>query len=234
MSTPASTITAADAAALPATPRARDGSLSLFGAFLQFYRFASPRLLSAAFAVALTARIAWGHWSVWDAVVAAAFLAWEPLQEWLIHVHLLHWRPRTVLGFHVDPYLARKHRRHHQNPFDVPTLFIPISTSLLSLAAHTAIWSTVLPEFGLFLTSMATMLGIGLCYEWTHYLIHTPYRPCSRLYRNLWQHHRLHHFKNERYWMGVTSDLADRVLGTKPEPKSVEVSATARNLLGGC
>ncbi len=41
-------------------------------------------------------------------------------------------------------------------------------------------------------------------YEWTHFLIHTAYRPSSRFYRAAWRSHRLHHFKNERFWHGVT------------------------------
>ena len=42
--------------------------------------------------------------------------------------------------------------------------------------------------------------------------------------------HRLHHFRNERYWFGVTMHLADHVLSTYPGKLDVELSPTARTL----
>ena len=65
-------------------------------------------------------------------------------------------------------------------------------------------------------------------YEWTHFLIHTAYRPRSRDYRSVWRNHRLHHFKNERFWHGITQNLSDRVLGTLPDHRDVPKSKTAR------
>ena len=59
------------------------------------------------------------------------------------------------------------------------------------------------------------MLG----YEWTHYLVHSDYRPRSRWYRSVWRNHRLHHYKNEHYWFTVTTaGTADRLFGTYPDP----------------
>jgi hypothetical protein len=40
----------------------------------------------------------------------------------------------------------------------------------------------------------------------------------------------LHHFKHEGYWMGVSSNLGDRLLGTNPDQRSVPKSPTARSL----
>ncbi|MSP91035.1 MAG: fatty acid hydroxylase family protein [Myxococcales bacterium] len=199
---------------------------------VQFFRYGSPRTLTLGLLLAVGARLSVGEWTWWDALIVFGFLTFEPLQEWLIHVHVLHWRPRRVLGVHIDPYLARKHRAHHRNPWTVPTLFIPLRTLALSFAANVALWSLVAPTWPLFLTALTMLLVIGFGYEWTHYLIHTPYRPRTRLFKLLFQHHRLHHFKNEHYWMGVTSDLGDRLLGTRPDARTVELSPTARDLLG--
>ena len=69
-----------------------------------------------------------------------------------------------------------------------------------------------------------------MLYEWTHFLIHSPYRPQSAAYRYVWRAHRLHHFKNENYWFGVTVHLADHVLGTFPEKSAVPTSPTCRTL----
>jgi sterol desaturase/sphingolipid hydroxylase (fatty acid hydroxylase superfamily) len=67
-------------------------------------------------------------------------------------------------------------------------------------------------------------------YEWCHFLIHTPYRPRGRYYRAIWRGHRLHHYKNEHYWFGVTSTLGDQLLGTAPDQADVPKSGTARTL----
>jgi hypothetical protein len=77
--------------------------------------------------------------------------------------------------------------------------------------------------------------GIAGCcmvfiYEWTHFLIHTAYRPRSAAYMRIWRNHRLHHFKNEHFWHGITNNLSDRVLGTNPDQRDVPKSETARTL----
>lgn len=40
----------------------------------------------------------------------------------------------------------------------------------------------------------------------------------------------LHHFRNERYWFGITTHLADHVLGTFPAKEAVPVSSTCGTL----
>jgi sterol desaturase/sphingolipid hydroxylase (fatty acid hydroxylase superfamily) len=74
--------------------------------------------------------------------------------------------------------------------------------------------------------------AILAAYEWTHFLIHTPYRPKRRYYKAIWRNHRLHHYKNEHYWFGVTSIVGDRVIGTQPDQRAVPRSDTARYLHG--
>ena len=66
--------------------------------------------------------------------------------------------------------------------------------------------------------------------QWSHFLIHTPYVPRTRWYRTVWRNHRLHHFKHEGYWMGVSSNLGDRLLRTNPDQRSIPKSPTARTL----
>jgi hypothetical protein len=80
------------------------------------------------------------------------------------------------------------------------------------------------------LSALLTAYAMLFVYEWTHFLIHSTYRPRHRIYRYVWRAHRNHHFRNEHYWFGVTMHLADHVLGTFPERSAVEVSATVRTL----
>ena len=79
-------------------------------------------------------------------------------------------------------------------------------------------------------TALATMTTFLFGYEWTHFLIHSPYVPRSRIFRAVWRAHILHHYKNEKYWFGVTNPIADHVLRTFPAKASVPSSPTARTL----
>ena len=68
-------------------------------------------------------------------------------------------------------------------------------------------------------------------YEWVHLMVHTRVKLRTPYYKRLATNHRLHHYRNEHYWLGVTSNLGDRVLGTYPASKSdVPLSDTARTL----
>lgn len=107
-------------------------------------------------------------------------------------------------------------------------------TLVLATAATVAIGLLAFPRLGLGLTFMTVQGALGSVYEWTHHLVHTDYRPRTRLYRAIRRNHRLHHFKNEHYWFTVTtSGTADRLLGTYPELAEVPTSPTARSLHGG-
>ena len=86
------------------------------------------------------------------------------------------------------------------------------------------------PSLRLALTGLATSYATLLSYEWAHFLIHSTYKPRHWYYRYIWRAHRLHHYRNERYWFGVTINLADHVFRTFPDKEAVEPSPTARTL----
>ena len=86
------------------------------------------------------------------------------------------------------------------------------------------------PRLAYATTAVLSSYVILATYEWTHFLIHAPYKPRGRYFKTIWRNHRLHHFKNERYWFGVTSTIGDRVIGTHPDQSAVPKSATARSL----
>ena len=209
----------------------RRRSLSLREAADEFVRHPSPWMLAAAFAGAVSARLLVGDWRASDAWVPAIMLGTFPVYEWLVHVVVLHWRPRRIGPVTVDSLLARKHRAHHADPRDLPLIFIPWQTLIPVIAGTYAIGLLAFDRYGLGLTFVVVASGVGVVYEWTHYLIHTDYRPRSRTYRAVWNNHRMHHYKNEHYWFTVTtSGTADRLLGTYPDSSSVPTSRTARSL----
>ncbi len=205
--------------------------VTLVDAFREFWRHPSPWLLSGAFLISVVARIAVGDWRWSDAVLPLAVLAVFPFVEWIIHVFVLHWRPRRVAGVMVDSVLARKHREHHADPRIVPLIFIPLQSLAGAFGAAAVTAFVLIPRLGLGLTFLVTVFGIGVVYEWSHYLVHTDYKPKTWFYKRLYRNHRWHHFKNEHYWFAVTTPgIADRVLGTYPDPQSVPTSPTAKNL----
>ncbi len=181
-------------------------------------------------ATALGARAAVGRWSVWDlAVVAGTLVVW-PLLEWVIHVCILHFRPFTLMGRNVDFRVPRSHRAHHRDPTDLALVFIPTHVFIYAVPLQLVLWLGLMPSTPLALTGLAFYMVMALHYEWTHFLVHTRYTPTSTYYRRLWRNHRLHHFKNEHYWFGVTMLGGDRLLGTAAARDRVATSPTCRTL----
>jgi hypothetical protein len=204
---------------------------SLRAALPIFLRHGSPRVLIVTVLAAAALRAACGAWSVWDVVpVAATFAVW-PIQEWLIHVFILHFKPVTLWGHTIDFRVPRKHRAHHRDPWNYEILFIPFHSFSYSLPIAAALWWAASPTLALALTGFTVHMALALHYEWIHFLVHTRVAPRIRFYERIWKNHRLHHFKNEHYWFGVTRLEGDWLLGTAPTVQSVPLSPTARTLL---
>ncbi|MDX1510049.1 MAG: sterol desaturase family protein [Nitriliruptorales bacterium] len=210
----------------------RRRSLGLDAAAREFWRWPSPRIIALLLVPSLAARVAIGGWSAGNTVLAASMVLAQPFVEWVVHIVLLHMRPRHVGRFTLDPLFARKHREHHADPRETRLVFLPtIVVAQLAVVAVLVAW-LAFDSTSLGLTFLVTISAIGMAYEWLHYLIHTDYRPKSALYRALWRHHRLHHFKNENYWFAFSSTVPDVILRTTPDPSNVETSPTVRDLLG--
>ncbi len=205
----------------------------------------SAQVIAAAVAVVLVARVLVGGWAWADLVMVGVTIVLVGPVEWVIHVYLLHaddssWASRT-LGTGVG------HREHHLDPPAIEWLLLGGSAAgqyVVAIAMFTAGWSVSAAwVFGLvvdggslvgaMLTALlAAYLALGH-YEWTHLLVHTRYRPQTRYYARLARNHRLHHFRNEGYWLGVTTNTGDRLMRTLPRDRSdVPLSPTARTLAG--
>jgi hypothetical protein len=197
-------------------------------------------MILGAIAVLAAARVWIGDPTWRDAVAVVAMLIVYPFGEWAIHVYLLHMRPLVLRGRRIDPPAARDHREHHMRPNDLWMLLLTpkelAQLLLLAVPATVAVGGLIVglvagsvPLGAVVSAGIAGYVAIGV-YEWTHFLIHTAHRPRSRYYRAVWRNHRLHHFKNEHYWHGITNNVSDRVLGTNPDQREVPKSRTARTL----
>jgi len=204
--------------------------LGLRGGLAIFARQVNPRVIAAMLLAALVLRVALAQWSLGDLLVVLAILALEPFTEWVTHVTVLHLRPVTVRGRCIELHIARRHRLHHMDPKRIKHVLIPQGVLLRLVVFAVPLYYLVTPTLRQALSGLVTSYAMLLTYEWTHFLIHSSYVPRSRYYRYIWLAHRLHHFKNEKYWFGVTVHVADHVLRTFPQRDAVETSPTARTL----
>jgi hypothetical protein len=226
-----------------AAPRVLGSEIkTVSGAWAIFRRKRAPRIIAAAIVLALAARIAIGEFTWRDAAALAFMAVVYPFGEWAIHVYLLHLRPFNFRGRRIDLVSARSHREHHESPQRLDLInFGPLEAlAILLLAAPAAVGigaalAAPIPgplPLGPLVTMLLTAYVLIGVYEWVHFLIHTAHVPRSRYYRSIWRNHRLHHFKNEHYWHGITNTVSDRVLRTNPDQREVERSRTARALHG--
>ncbi len=200
-----------------------------------FWRHPSPWLIGGFLLAACAYRavlVASGKGFGWaELIVPVALVAFFPVIEWVIHVVILHWRPRKVGGVPVDSLLARKHRAHHADPRVLPLVFIPWQVELWLLPSYVVVALLAFPGQ---VAGASFLVAVGVLmfgYEWVHYLVHSDYRPHTRAFRAVWRNHRLHHYKNEHYWFTVTTaGTADRLFGTCPEAADVQTSGTVRAL----
>ncbi|MCU1602017.1 MAG: hypothetical protein JWO22_2726 [Frankiales bacterium] len=192
----------------------------------EFVQHRSPQLLLGELVVLAVVRALWEDWSVADAIVVAALVAFNPFSEWLIHVFVLHC---PADGSMRDRLAGVSHRRHHEDPRDLRFQFIHPAVILGGLPLNLAIVLGFRRPSAV--TAVLTITALVLVYEWVHFLIHTDYAPQHYLFRRLHRGHRLHHFRNERYWLGVATRFGDQVLGTNPRKADVEVSPTAKTAL---
>lgn len=178
-----------------------------------------------------------GPFTVADLALVAVTIALVGPFEWLVHRFLLHAPADSARMKTLGT--GKGHVEHHKDPAELEWLMLNwidaavFSMTLGVLAVLFAIPTALLLDadrLATFVTAW-TAAAVGLLhYEWVHLLAHTRYRCRTRYYGALERHHRLHHYRNEHYWLGVTSRNGDRLFQTMPDRREVELSATARNL----
>lgn len=202
----------------------------------------SGRVLSVAVVVLAAVRVVVGEWGWHDVAVLAVLAVMVGPFEWVVHKYLLHASP--------DAWTSRRlgtgsgHRQHHLDPPELRWVLLPGADAAIFLAVlmvFGALWASPVAlvvggaAFGPAVASVVTawlLSALALAhYEWVHLLVHTSYRPRRRFYARLARNHRWHHYRNEEHWLGVTSNLGDRLLGTyHATAGAVPVSGTARTL----
>lgn len=203
-----------------------------------YFGHSSPHVILSGLAVAFVVRLVVGTYGVADVVVLGVSVALVGTVEWFIHLLLLHAPPDSLRMTKFKT--GAGHREHHLDPDNVGWLMLgppDAAIFLVMLLVWNATWPLLLAWalgaslLGTYLTAVVASYFLLAHYEWTHLLVHTRYRPKLGYYRRLVTHHRLHHYRNEHNWLGVTSRTGDKALGTLPASKSdVPLSDTARTL----
>jgi hypothetical protein len=205
-------------------------------AIVTFYRFFSPRTLTTWFLLSIGILV-WvivaNHWHVGALWGVLAVVIFQPFLEWSLHILVLHDRPRTIGSRKFDTVVAKDHRMHHLDPRAVEMVFIPSRWVIYLILGTVVTFGLMWVHFdlGVAATVLAAQAGMGLFYEWCHYLIHSDVVARNPYFKAIKRAHRNHHYRNSTYWLGVTSNVGDMVLGTYPDPKTVPVVEWAKDLL---
>ena len=157
-----------------------------------------------------TMRLLCGSWRWSDiSTIGIVILVW-PVQEIILHRFCLHARPFTIWGRTVD--MGKSHRDHHANPrllngFTPLYLFYFAPLLILCICRLlTGSWPQAFTAFG-------TWMFLAINYEWTHFVVHTLYKPKTFWGRMLKKNHLAHHSRNEKFlWEVSMPGLFDRLL----------------------
>lgn len=148
-------------------------------------------------------------------VASYAALGMIGLVSWVFLEYALH---RFVFHFEATSEPAQSllysmHGAHHDDPTAIEHLFARLSMSLpIATAYYLIVWLIL----GNWRPSayMFTGLIIGyFTYEWLHYRAHHA-APRFRVFKYLKRYHMLHHHLTPDRRFGVTSPIADALLGT--------------------
>lgn len=148
-------------------------------------------------------------WQIAGLFVGGALLF--TLVEYLVHKSVFHMEPTTEWRRKVR---YNFHGIHHDYPKDKTRLAMPpvvsvVLATLLFLGTRALIGDYVFGFLPGFISGYASYLCV-------HYIVHA-YRPPNNIFKTLWVHHGIHHYKDDTVAFGVSSPLWDWVFGTMPK-----------------
>lgn len=133
------------------------------------------------------------------------------LIEYLVHRFVFHivenakWKKKMAYTMHGV---------HHEYPKDKMRLAMPAP---LSLVLATIFFSGFWVIMGNYAFAFAPGFLMGYAaYLFVHFMVHAA-KPPKNVFKTLWVHHSIHHFKNQEVAFGVTSPLWDVIFRTMPK-----------------
>ncbi|MFZ5722960.1 MAG: sterol desaturase family protein [Pseudomonadota bacterium] len=178
------------------------------------FSHAGPGLLLAILISALAARPMLGGISWRDAVIVLLFVGLRGFMEWGLHRYVFNAAPLPLLGVRLHNPISVMHGTHHANPRQAEALFFGWKGVLLVLFLSLLTLLLLFRDVGLAVSGLLAVVVNLLLYEWFHLVAHSSIAPSFPPFRAAVHNHRRHHFVDGDHSFGVTSILADRVLGT--------------------
>lgn len=132
------------------------------------------------------------------------------LVEYLMHRYIFHMEPTNKTKAEIQ---YKFHGVHHEYPKDKERLAMPPVVSIVLVVILFFLFRLVIGDlvFGFlpgFLFGYTAYLGV-------HYIVHA-FRPPSNIFKVLWVHHGIHHYKDNERAFGVSSPLWDFIFRTMP------------------
>ena len=133
------------------------------------------------------------------------------LIEYLMHRFVFHivenaqWKKKLAYTMHGV---------HHEYPKDKMRLAMPPPLSLVIGTLFLGIFYAIFGIWGFGITA-GFLVGYA-AYLFVHYMVHAV-KPPKNMFKTLWVHHSIHHFKDQTVAFGVTSPLWDVIFRTMPK-----------------
>ncbi len=135
------------------------------------------------------------------------------LVEYLIHKHLFHMLPDTKLKAEIQ---YKVHGVHHDFPKEKDRLAMPPPLSIVLSILFFLFFRLIMGNYAY--GFMPGFLFGYTAYLFVHYIVHA-WQPPNNIFKELWIHHGIHHYKDHERAYGVSSPLWDFVFHTMPKRK---------------
>jgi 4-hydroxysphinganine ceramide fatty acyl 2-hydroxylase len=196
---------------------------------LSFLRHGSNAVLALAIVVGIVIfAVAAVPFSLLAALIGAAVFF---VSEYTTHRFLFHAQPSTMQWLRKLQH--RLHYDHHIDPPKLELLFLPLWFVIPTALVYYGVFLAITRNPALALSLTFGSICALLYYEWVHYVAHIPFNPVTPFGRYVKKYHLWHHFKNERYWFGVTNPSMDFAGATYRDVDAVERSTTVREIWRG-
>ncbi|BDC97822.1 sterol desaturase family protein [Persicobacter psychrovividus] len=139
----------------------------------------------------------------------------------LLFTFVEYWAHRKVYHMIEDkPWKARFtytfHGVHHDHPKDKSRLAMPPVVSVLIIALLFGLFRLLIGDYAY--GFLAGFIAGYATYLFVHYIVHA-WRPPQNVFKLLWVHHAIHHYKDNTVAFGVSSPIWDVIFGTMPRKK---------------
>ena len=135
------------------------------------------------------------------------------LVEYLIHKYLFHMMPDTKLKADIQ---YKVHGVHHDFPKEKDRLAMPPPLSIVLSILFFLFFRLIMGDYAY--GFMPGFLFGYTAYLFVHYIVHA-WQPPNNIFKVLWVHHGIHHYKDHERAFGVSSPLWDVIFGTLPKTK---------------